>query len=210
PNAQTPARGRWLLSGDARGRCPLLVGERDQRLELVTARFAFPEMPHALPVEILGPFRQEDCLPALGTVIQQSGPSVFPGARGSELHDASSAMLPLPEAGHASAIPAAMKQERCPTAAFPDRGGLDAVTLGAARSSGCEWQPPRHLDLARAECGTAWQFTGLTHERWDGRCSEEAPRPQRTMCTQSSVCCVPRRACAAGCGSFSPDRKSVV
>src|SRR5262249_27468904 len=98
--------------GVACGRCTLLVGERDQRLELVPARFAFPEMPHAVPVQILGPFRQEDRLPALGTVIQQSGLSVFPGARGPELHDAPSAMLPLPEGGHASAIAAAMKQER--------------------------------------------------------------------------------------------------
>src|SRR5262245_62831456 len=82
--------------GVARGMCSLLGGERDPRLELVTARFAFPEMPHAVAVEILGPFRQEDRLPALGTVIQQPDLSVFPGARGSELHDASSAMLPPP------------------------------------------------------------------------------------------------------------------
>jgi hypothetical protein len=43
---------------------------------------------------------------------------------------------------------------------------LNAVILGAARSPRCERQLARHLDLARAECGTAWQFTGLTHERW--------------------------------------------
>src|SRR5262249_15962658 len=92
--------------GVARGRRTLLVGERDHPLELVTARFAFPEMPHAVPVEILGPFRQEDRPPALGTVIQQSGLSVFPGARGSELHDASSAIAPpSPRAGMLAPLP---------------------------------------------------------------------------------------------------------
>src|SRR5262245_18094971 len=90
------AAGGSVSWWEACGRSRLLVGERDQRLELVTARFAFPEMPHAVPVQILGPFRQEDRLPALGTVIHQSGLNVFPGARGSELHDASSAMLPPP------------------------------------------------------------------------------------------------------------------
>src|SRR5262249_32348589 len=105
---------RWLFAG-CRSRADderLLVGESDQRLELVTARFAFPEVPHAVPVQIFGPLRQEDRLPALGTAIQQSRLSVFPGARGSELHDASSAMLPPPEGAHASAMAAAMKQER--------------------------------------------------------------------------------------------------
>ena len=89
-----------------------MVGERDQGLELVTARFAFPQMPDTVPVQIFGPLRQEDRFPALGAMVQHSRLSVFPGARGSELHDASSAMLPLPEGAHASAIAAAMKQER--------------------------------------------------------------------------------------------------
>src|SRR5262245_48590482 len=101
------ATGGSVSWWEACGGCRLLVGERDQRLELVTARFAFPEMPHAMPVQIFGPFREEDRLPALGTVIQQSGLSVFPGARGSELHDASSAMHapPSPRAGILAQLP---------------------------------------------------------------------------------------------------------
>src|SRR5262249_42026063 len=35
-------------------------------------------------------------------------------------------------------------------------------------------QSPRHLDLAGAECGTAWQFTGLPTSAGDGRCSGDA------------------------------------
>src|SRR5215813_6548982 len=81
-------------------RC-LWIRERDQGLELVAARFAFPQMPHPVPVEILGPFRQEDRLPALGAEIHQPGMIILPGARGSELHDASSAMFlsPSPDGG---------------------------------------------------------------------------------------------------------------
>jgi hypothetical protein len=70
-------------------------------------------MPHAMPIQIFGPFRQEDRLPALGTVIQQPGLDVFfSGARGSELHDVSSAMLlpPPPMTGDGSAIATTMKQ----------------------------------------------------------------------------------------------------
>ena len=46
-----------------------------------------------MPVQILGPFRQEDRLPALGTVILQSGVPVLSGAVDSEFHDATSVML---------------------------------------------------------------------------------------------------------------------
>ena len=54
-------------------------------------------MAYAMPVQILGPFGQEDHLPALGTVILQTGLGVLSGTRGSELHDAFSAMfLPFP------------------------------------------------------------------------------------------------------------------
>jgi hypothetical protein len=91
----------------------LLSGRKgDQRFEFITARFAFPEMPNAVPVEVLGPFRQENRLAALGTVVQQPRLNMLSGALGSELHDASSAMLPPPSIQHASAIRAAMKQER--------------------------------------------------------------------------------------------------
>ena len=72
----------------------LWVRKRDQGLEFVTARVASPEMPHALPIHIFGPFRQEDRLAALGAVIYQSCLDVLPGALSSELHDASSAKLP--------------------------------------------------------------------------------------------------------------------
>jgi hypothetical protein len=71
-------------------------------------------MAHAVPVQILGPFRQEDRLPALGTKIYRPGMVILPGARGSELHDASSAilLLPLPITDHSSAPAAAIKQQR--------------------------------------------------------------------------------------------------
>lgn len=72
----------------------LWVRKRDQGLEFVTARLAFPEVSYALPIHIFGPFRQEDRLAALGAVIYQSCLDVFPGALSSELHDASSAKLP--------------------------------------------------------------------------------------------------------------------
>src|SRR5262249_2312561 len=87
------ARDAWGCA-----RKPILsVGKGDQRFEFVTARFAFPEMPNAVPVEVLGPFRQENRLPALGTVVQQPRLNVFSGALGSELHDASSVMLTPPK-----------------------------------------------------------------------------------------------------------------
>src|SRR5262249_48233125 len=84
--------------GDDSGREQRRLGirEGDQGLELVAARFAFPQMPHAVPVEILGPLRQEDRLPALGAEIHRPGMFILPGARGSELHDASSAMFLSP------------------------------------------------------------------------------------------------------------------
>src|SRR5215471_6122331 len=83
PKSPGASRGSLLCLGYARIRVRgqiLLRRKRDQRLELVTARFAFPQMPNAVPVQILRPFRQEDRLPALGTVIQQPGLNVFSGA----------------------------------------------------------------------------------------------------------------------------------
>ena len=41
---------------------------------------------NALSVQVLGPFRQEDCFPALGTVIEQPGLNDLTGTRGPELH----------------------------------------------------------------------------------------------------------------------------
>jgi hypothetical protein len=98
-----------LVSGDE---ADVRFRERDKGLELVAARFAFPQMSHAMPVQVFGPFGQEDRLPALGTVIQQPSLDVFfSGARSSELHDVSSAMLlPLPMAGDGSATATTMKQ----------------------------------------------------------------------------------------------------
>src|SRR5207247_10285685 len=65
--SRRPCRRLFLrvALGSACGK--LRVGERDKRLELVAARFAFPKMPHPVPIQILGPFRQEDRLTALGT-----------------------------------------------------------------------------------------------------------------------------------------------
>ena len=45
----------------------LWVSERDQRLELVAARFAFPQMLYAVPIQICGPFRQNIVLAAAPT-----------------------------------------------------------------------------------------------------------------------------------------------
>jgi hypothetical protein len=45
------------------------LGKCDECLEFVAARLAFPEVPHTMSRQILGPFRQEDRLPALGAVI---------------------------------------------------------------------------------------------------------------------------------------------
>src|SRR5882757_3867158 len=78
------------------------VCERDQGLELVTARFAFPEMPHAMSRQVLRPFRQEDRVSTLGAMIEGSSLGVFSGARGSELHDVFPPVffltsLPLPD-----------------------------------------------------------------------------------------------------------------
>jgi hypothetical protein len=64
-------------------------------------------MPDAMAIEVLGPFWQEERLTALSAVIQQPGLNKFlerrysSGARGSELHDVSSAMRfsPLPRRG---------------------------------------------------------------------------------------------------------------
>jgi hypothetical protein len=50
-------------------------------------------MAYAVPVQILGPFRQEDRLPTLGTVILQSAADGLSGARDSQLYDATSVML---------------------------------------------------------------------------------------------------------------------
>jgi hypothetical protein len=47
----------------------LECGERDQRFVLVSARVAFPKMPHAVLIQIFRPFRHEDGLTALGTGI---------------------------------------------------------------------------------------------------------------------------------------------
>jgi hypothetical protein len=65
-----------------------------------------------MPVQILGPFRQEYRLTALGTVVLQSASNrLFSRARRSELHDAFSAML-LPLARmHGTAMTAVMKQQ---------------------------------------------------------------------------------------------------
>src|SRR4029434_8851493 len=92
-NARAPGAGRGLpLWQNACGTQILAVGKR----ALIAARFAFPQMPNAVSVQVLGPFRQEDRLPALGAMIDQPGLNVLSAARGSELHDPSSAMLPLP------------------------------------------------------------------------------------------------------------------
>src|SRR5712671_3333407 len=84
--------------------------ERDQGLELVTARFAFPEMPHTMSRQVLGPFRQEDRVSTLGAMIEGSSLGVFSGARGSELHDVFPPVffltsLPLPDAEHRRKMP---------------------------------------------------------------------------------------------------------
>src|SRR3954451_6326205 len=47
----------FLASGDEAG---VTFRERTQGLELVAACLAFPEMPHAMARQILGPFRKED------------------------------------------------------------------------------------------------------------------------------------------------------
>ena len=87
-------------------------GNGDQGLELVASCLALPQMANAMPVQILGPFRQEERLPALGTPIQQPGLSIFPGALGSELHDVPSAMcLPLSLEIDGIAIDLIMKQQ---------------------------------------------------------------------------------------------------
>jgi hypothetical protein len=49
----------------------LWVSERDQRLELVVAHFAFPQMLYAVPIQICGPFREEHRLPAAKTFTGQ-------------------------------------------------------------------------------------------------------------------------------------------
>ena len=91
----------------------LAVGKYDQRLELIAARFALPEMPNTVPVQVLGPFRQEDCFPALGTVIEQPGLNELTGTRGPELHaDVLSTMLPRPTVQDGTATAAEVKQER--------------------------------------------------------------------------------------------------
>jgi len=70
-------------------------------------------MPNTVPVQVLGPFRQEDCFPALGTVIEQLGLNELSGARGAKLHGGVlPTMLPLPTVRHASATAAEVKQER--------------------------------------------------------------------------------------------------
>jgi hypothetical protein len=46
--------------------------EADQRLELVSAGLAFPQVPHAACIQIFRPFRQEDRFPALGAFIDWS------------------------------------------------------------------------------------------------------------------------------------------
>ena len=78
---------------------------------VATSSLLLASVTNALPVQVLGPFRQEDRLPALGTIIDQSGLNVLSGARGSELHDASSALLPLPARAHRIATAPPLKQE---------------------------------------------------------------------------------------------------
>ncbi len=91
----------------------LAVGKYDQRLELIAARFALPEMPNTVPVQVLGPFRQEDCFPALGTVIEQPGLNDLTGTRGPELHGGIlPTMLPPPTMRDGTATAAEVKQER--------------------------------------------------------------------------------------------------
>ena len=73
---------------------------RETRFELISARFALPEMPDPVSVQVLGPFRQEDCFSALGAVIHQPGLNELSGARGSELHGGVlPTMTPLPLCG---------------------------------------------------------------------------------------------------------------
>ena len=92
---------QWLNRLD-KGLRRSILGEYDQRLEFVAACFAFPEMPYAMSVQILGPFREEDRLPALGTMVfLRSAVVVVSGLV--ELHDATSVMLPRHEA-HGSAV----------------------------------------------------------------------------------------------------------
>src|SRR5215217_5195510 len=68
----------------------LCCRERDQRFVLVTARIAFPKVPHAVLVQVLGPFRHEDGLTALSTGIREAQLGVFSGGIGAQLHRASS------------------------------------------------------------------------------------------------------------------------
>src|ERR1700730_1664236 len=93
------------------GAITLCFRERDQRLEPIAARFAFPEMAHAMAVEILRPFRQEDRLPALRAVVLQPAVKLFARARCPELHDVSSRHVSTPSPRHGSSFTIAMKQQ---------------------------------------------------------------------------------------------------
>src|SRR5438045_2540865 len=75
----------------ARRAARLLFRERDDRLELVAAGLALPEVPHASRTEILRPFRHEDRFAALCTMVAEPRLSIFPWAAVlAELHDVSS------------------------------------------------------------------------------------------------------------------------
>jgi hypothetical protein len=51
--------------------------ERDERLKLVAARLAFPQMAHAVPVQILGPFRQKNDVATLSAMVLGSAIDLF-------------------------------------------------------------------------------------------------------------------------------------
>jgi len=78
-----------------------MLGEYDQRLEIVATRLALPEVQHVMLVQIFGPFREEDRLPALGAMVSRL--AVVLGILGLEFHDATSVMFPRHEA-HGSAV----------------------------------------------------------------------------------------------------------
>src|SRR5689334_8744792 len=82
-------------------RAPRASGFREdhQRLEPVSAGFAFPQVPHAPWAQIFRPFRHEDRLAALSAGIAKPRLDGFTGA-GSKLHAVSSVVVfPLPDGG---------------------------------------------------------------------------------------------------------------
>jgi hypothetical protein len=56
--------------------------EADERLELVSACLAFPQVPNPTGVQIFRPLRQENRLPALGAFIDRSRRSIASGTGG--------------------------------------------------------------------------------------------------------------------------------